>query len=307
MTKESNGGVDETKPAEAEAHVRGVPLVRGLAKIDFDDDEAVAELSRQIAAEIVGAVRDSGLKFTPKSDEEIARDTEKAQEARENLDAIEAEYRAVVSLVPPGGKFGFVQFLAVLDQYLLSEDASSLSEAVDAIRTALEWGDIDLSKVDLDDGGSAVVDMAATHLVSFEYDEYRGDSLLMLDLGRGVTYVCVDSNEDRDIYDREIIAQFEPDDWDAVRGLGIDAMTSGMRFGEPLGKAPDTVTFSYPLTRDDVYSAIRDAFESMDQRDAVEIAEWMRDAGYEMLPVETKDDRSALIDAYCESLRVVGD
>ncbi len=146
--------------------------------------------------------------------------------------------------------------------------------------------------------------MAATHLVSFEYDEYRGDSLLMLDLGRGVTYICVDSNEDRARYDPEIIAQFEPDDWDTVRGVGIDAMTEGMLFGVPLGKSPDTVSVSYPLTQDDVYSTMRAAIESMHQRDAVELAEWIRNAGYEMLPVDTKDERSALIDAYFESLTV---
>jgi hypothetical protein len=283
---------------------RGDPILGGLVKIDFDDDDAVAELSRELAAEIVGAVKDSGLRFKPRSDEEIARDNEKAQKERETLDAIEAGYRAVVSLVPPGVKFGSDQFLSVLDQYLLSNDDASLSKAVDLIRTALEWADIDLSEVDLEEGGSDVVDMAATHLVSFEYDEYLGDSLLMLDLGRGVTYVCVDSNEDRAIYAPEILAQVEPDDWDTVRGLGIDAMTSGMRFGEPLGKAPDTVAFSYPLTRDDVYSAIRDAFESMDRRETLELAEWMSQAGHEMLPVETKHDRSALIDAFLESLKV---
>jgi hypothetical protein len=285
---------------------RGDPILGGLVKIDFNDDDAVAELSRELAAEIVGAVKDSGIKFTPKSDEDIARDIERARKERETLDAMEAEYRAVVAFVPSGVEFGSVEFLSVLDQYLLSNGDSSLSEAVDAIRTALEWGDIDLSKVDLDEGGSAVVDMAATHLVSFEYDEYRGDSLLTLDLGRGVTYVCVDSNEDRGIYAPEIIAQVEPNDWDAVRGLGINAMTSGMRFGEPLGKAPDTVTFSYPLTQDDVYSAIRDAVESMDRREALELAEWMSNAGYEMLPVDTNDDRSALIDAYYESLQISG-
>jgi hypothetical protein len=64
------------------------------------------------------------------------------------------------------------------------------------------------------------------------------------------------------------------------------------------------LTFSYPLTRDDIYSAIRDAIESMDRRQAVECAEWMNDAGHEMMPVDTNDDRSVLIDAFFESLKV---
>jgi hypothetical protein len=39
-------------------------------------------------------------------------------------------------------------------------------------------------------------------------------------------------------------------------------------------------------------------------REAVECVERMNNAGHEMMPVDTNDERSALIDAFFESLKV---
>jgi hypothetical protein len=160
------------------------------------------------------------------------------------------------------------------------------------------------------EGGTDVWEATAVSLLSFEHREIEDSvplmglgnhsaSAAMLDMGRGVTYLCFDSNPDVDVDDYEIFAEIAPNDWKAVRRLAVEAMRCAAISGEPLGKCPDKITVSHPLTMDDVNTAFLDAICS-DRSTATEYAEWMEYGGQGVWPVDTTEQRVDLADAYVE-------
>jgi hypothetical protein len=294
---------------------RGDPLIRGLIKIDFNDDDAIDAMIKEVTDQYREAAEARGLKFAPKGSLELVSvGGVPAEEYRRNQDAMEAEYRAVLSLQPLGEELGDDGFLQLLDAYihreLEEEGEAALGQSVAAVLAALEWGDVDLSGIHVEDG-SYVWDATAVSLLSFEYREIEDSvpmmglgiqstaSAAMLDMGRGVTYLCFEWNPDIGIDDYEIFAEVAPDDWDAVRRIAVETMRYAAIFGEPLGKYPDKITVSHPLTMDDVNTAFLDAICS-DRSTATEYAEWMEHGGQGVWPVDTTAQRVDLADAYVE-------
>jgi hypothetical protein len=149
------------------------------------------------------------------------------------------------------------------------------------------------------DPSSEVWDAVSHGLVTFIYAEGGGDSLAVLDFGRGVTYVAIDTNEERGVYDYAIIAEVAANDWDAVREIALSEMRSGAWSGVPLGKWPDGIWVSSPITHDDVRETFRELFVSSESV-AEEYNEWMMDNGYEGLPLGTDSEREALADVYLD-------
>jgi len=121
--------------------------------------------------------------------------------------------------------------------------------------------------------------------------------MVMLDMGRGATYICFDSHPDRGIDDYEILAEVAPSDWKAVQRIAVEAMRYAAISGEPLGKYPDKIRVGHPLTMDDVYTVFRDAICS-DRSTATEYADWMEYGGQGEWPVDTTAERTTLADAY---------
>jgi hypothetical protein len=136
-------------------------------------------------------------------------------------------------------------------------------------------------------------------IVTFGYREYTGDSLAMLDLGRGVTYVAVDTNEERGIDDYLIIAEVACNDWAEVRAVARSEMWSGAWSGEPLGMWPDEIIASSPLTPEDVHNTFSELLAA--HRDVASgYAAWMEENGHGIWPIETRNNRAVLADVYVD-------
>jgi hypothetical protein len=138
-------------------------------------------------------------------------------------------------------------------------------------------------------------------IVTFGYREYTGDSLAMLDLGRGVTYVAVDTNEERGVDDYLILTEVAPDDWTEVRAIARSEMWSGAWSGEPLGMWPDEIVASPPLTPEDVHSTFSEVIVSY-QDVASGYADWMEENGHGVWPIATKNNRAVLADMYVDTV-----
>jgi len=85
--------------------------------------------------------------------------------------------------------------------------------------------------------------------------------------------------------------------WTGAGDPTVEAMRYAAISGEPLGKYPDKISVSHPLTMDDVTTAFRDAICS-DRSTAMEYAEWMEYGGQGGWPVNTTAERTTLADAY---------
>jgi len=141
--------------------------------------------------------------------------------------------------------------------------------------------------------------MVSQQLVTFGYDEYRGDSLAMLDFGRGVTFVAIDANEDRGIDDYRIVAEVACNDWAEVRAIARSEMWSGAWSSVPLGMWPDEIIASPPLTPEDVHSTFSEVIVSY-QDVASGYADWMEENGHGAWPIETGSNRAVLADMYVD-------
>ncbi len=89
------------------------------------------------------------------------------------------------------------------------------------MEAALDWGDIDVSCVNIWDADD-VWNMATTGFASYMDIEGINVTIATLDLGRGATYVCADTHSDRYVYDYEVLEELAPNDWEALRGYGFD-------------------------------------------------------------------------------------
>jgi hypothetical protein len=114
--------------------------------------------------------------------------------------------------------------LAVVDAYihrcLTAYGEAWLYAIVESVQEALEWGDVDMSDVNIRDGVE-VWEMAIVDQTSYIDDEVGEVHIATLDLGRGETYVCADTHSERYVYDYEILAEVAPNDREALRDHGF--------------------------------------------------------------------------------------
>lgn len=76
----------------------GEPIIRGLVKIDFNDDDAIDEMVADIADQYRAAAKAAGLKMAPRGFlVVISEGGVPVEEYRRKRDAMEAEYRVVLS------------------------------------------------------------------------------------------------------------------------------------------------------------------------------------------------------------------
>jgi hypothetical protein len=174
-----------------------------------------------------------------------------------------------------------------------------LTEVLDAVNAEV-LGDESSEDIPFDSAWE-LWDSISQDIVTFGYREYTGDSLAMLDFGRGVTYVAVDTNEDRGIDDYLIVAEVVPDDWAKVRSIARSVMRSGAWSGESPGMWPDQIIISEPLTPEDVHGTFSDLFVSHEHV-AVGYAKWMEENGYGVWPVANQINRAVLADMYVDAV-----
>jgi len=137
----------------------------------------------------------------------------------------------------------------------------------------------------------------ARGLLTFCDFDWGCDQLSVLDFGGGVAFVAFDSNTERGLDDFEIEGEIDLLDIGGVRELARGQLWMALSIGDHLGRCPDDISFTSPVTGDDIRSTTVSLFVASVST-AEEYAAWMNEKGHGVWPFATEQDRAALADAY---------